>query len=280
MILGSIDTTFSLAIQYTVNFGSGPVPQAAVFNADDICANNTGYYPAGGRYNVASLDATPANSNTALHGAPYNLYSQVADREFTVEVYSYDQDNLTQRKESNTTIEVEIFNAGLFGRDTNLTCNNPDSNVTEPVFVPFYNETWSTISGDYNVAMRNVGFRTWHLSSPDGGAADHHCSNKYDETCFQTLYTDVYAPEGNCTAACTSGGSGCYPCLKTYYGNPICSRDNFSIRPDAFVAKLIDSNQSTDTTYTPTPVPLAHSKTPADGGLTNSSNVVAGYGYR
>ncbi|MDQ7084288.1 MAG: hypothetical protein Q9M36_04850 [Sulfurovum sp.] len=141
-----------------------------------------------------------------------------------------------------------MFNAGLFGSDTNVSCFNPDSNTTFPQFVRFDNQASVNLTTiTYPKAIRNAGFRIWYLSSPDGSFIQHNVSSRTDVTNLSTLYQTYYAgSDSYCQTECTTG-SGCYPCLRLYYGNPICSRDNFSVRPEAFVATLIDSNQSTDT---------------------------------
>lgn len=271
---GSVDTTFSLRAQFTVDYGSGPAPQAMVFGPDDICRNSGGYYPALGIFNVIS-------DTSSSDGTPYNLNTQVADRAFDVKMFSYDPADLTTLMNSDTTVEVELYNAGLFSRDVNLTCTNPDSNITVPFFVPFNNTYSVDLSGlRYNVAIRNTAFRTWYLSEPDGSVLQHHCTDRYDNDCFETLYADNYAthegPDGNCTTDCTigvaSGNDSCYSCLRAFYGTPVCSRDNFSIRPESFSVKLYDTNEDNSTTATAIEL--------ADSHTVNTTKLAAGYKYR
>ena len=276
----NVDTSFTLRAQYTVDYGSGPVPQFTNFTQDQICNDISGYYPAEGIFNVTSAEA---DDNT---GKPYNLYTQVADRAFSAKIFSLNNLDKSTPENVTTGIEVELFNAGLFTRDTNLTCNNPDSNITQPIYIRFNDEHNVTIdSQSFNIAMRNAGFRTWHLTEPDGSILEHNCTSRTDTNCFQDIYTTVYTSDSNCTSECATpipGTDTCYYCLRKFYGQPTCSRDNFAIRPDAFVVKLYDSDQNasvlpsnpTNTKY------LAHTRNPADSTLSNSANLAAGYKYR
>lgn len=272
MMQSSIDTRFDLWLEYTVDYGSGPLALVKNLDASSICQESTGYYPAWGMFNVSSDEADTST------GQPYNLYTQVSSRIFNARIFSYDTD-FTTLKDANASIEVEVFNAGHFRRDTNVSCFNPDSNISAPVFVRFNEETSVLLPNlQYDLAIQNAGFRTWHLTAMDGAFIEHQCNDRNDETCFRTLYANEYTGDTFCSTECGSGGSGCYTCLRSYYGKPICSRDNFSIRPEAFVTQLKDSDQSTNTNDQSKS--LAHSRDPSTLGLTNSSNLAAGYNYR
>ena len=240
----SIDTSFKLWIEYSVDYGSGPIHFSKSFGAASICPDGGGYFPAWGIFNVTSDEASLST------GQPYNLYTQVSNRAFDARIFSYGADYVTTQV-SDATVEVEVYNAGILNRDTNVSCYNPDSNISAPMFIKFNNATSSPITGlKYDLAIKNTGFRTWFLISPSGGFVTQNCLSRDDESCFQTIYTDNYPADTNCTSQCSAGGQGCYACLRTYYGKILCSRDNFSIRPEAFATKLIDSNQSNDTINT------------------------------
>ncbi|MCF6207752.1 MAG: hypothetical protein L3J47_12830, partial [Sulfurovum sp.] len=211
----TIDTSFILRAQYTVDFGSGPVPQAMTFTAEDICNDRGGYFPAWGRFNTTSDQADQTT------GKPYNLYTQVANRPFNAEVFSFEPSNTDSPLTVDTNIELEVINAGHFSRDVNLTCLNPDSNITVPVFVSFDNSNHtSSVGMNINKAIRNTAFRTWHIEKPDGSLLEHHCTDITDNDCFENIYTSEYTSDGNCTTACStniaSGTDSCYKCLKTY----------------------------------------------------------------
>ncbi|MCF6244244.1 MAG: putative Ig domain-containing protein [Sulfurovum sp.] len=267
-----VDTAFDLWVEYTIDYGSGNLHLSKNFNESSICQDEVGYFPSWGYFNVTSdeIDTTT--------GQPYNLYTQVANRDFNVKITSFDR-GFTTPKKAKTAIEVEVFNAGLFSRDTNLSCNNPDANISMPIFVKFNDESSVSLENlRYNIAIRNAGFRVWYLRKLDGSVLEHDCTDRNDESCFRSLYTTAYPSDTKCNAECAPGGTGCYPCLRTYYGKPTCSRDNFAIRPEAFVTTLRDSNQSIDSTKES--IGIAQSKLPTSSGLTNAAKLVSGYGYR
>ena len=268
----SIDTQFELWIEYNIDYGSGKLALSKNFGASSICQDESGYYPAWGHFNISSDEADTTT------GEPYNLYTQVSSRDFNARITSYDDDFSTPKK-AKTAIEVELFNAGLFSRDTNVSCNNPDANISVPQFVHFNDQLSVPLENlRYDIAIRNAGFRIWHLTKEDGSPIEFQCSDRKDEICFQQVYTETYATDANCIVECNAGGSGCYPCLRTYYGKPVCSRDNFAIRPEAFVTTLVDSNQSVDTTKDS--IGISESRVPSTSNLANSAKLVAGYAYR
>ncbi len=277
-INSDVDTQFNLLVQYTVDFGGTTRAHIAkALTADDYCRDGGGYFIASDIFNVTS-DA--ADDTT---GQAYNLFTQVVNRPFDVKVFSHDIDYINtdhRLKAADTAVEVEVFNADFFPRDVNLSCLTPDSNISDSSFVDFRNTTnvlMTNLTIDY--AVRNAGFRTWYLKKPDGSVVSHHCTDQTDQSCFQTVYTDSLktyeTADKNCTSICSSA-SGCYGCLRQYYGNPVCSKDNFAIRPEAFVVDLKDNNQQTDSTQPS--IRIAHSAN--QFGFINDVNVSAGYNYR
>ena len=248
-----INTTMNMKVTYTVNYGSGPVPQAQLLDQAARCTGSGAYTPVFGKFNIVG-DSAASDA--------YNLVSQVSSRPYNVRAYGYETDNTTV-KSFNTAIEVEIFNANFFENDTTLSCHNPDSNVTTPMFIQFNNTASVDITAQqYNVAKRNAGYRVWYLEKSDGSVVEHHCADRSQETCFQAVYAADYPSDTLCSTDCSSGGSGCYTCLRKYYGKPVCSRDNFSIRPETFEITLKDGGTTI--------------------GLNNSAttyNIAAGYNY-
>lgn len=275
MMRNDINTFFNLWIEYKVDYGSGPLTLSKNFNASSLCNGDGGYYPAYNIFNIASSTAERSASSSHF-GMPYNLYTQVSNHAFDLTVFSYLEDGIyLTPNEVNTSVEVEMFNAGHFDSDTNVSCNNPDSNITSPIFVKFDSETSVPLSSVvYPKAIRNTGFRIWYLTKPDGSFLEHQCHSKNNETCFDTLYNNEYTDDSSCQIECSGGGYGCYQCIRTYYGKPICSRDNFSVRPEAFITQILDSNQSI---FTDMPTKSLGSSTNISSG---ASRIVAGYNYR
>lgn len=269
----NVNTAFTFGINYTVDYGSGAVPLHKDFNASNLCpSSGGGFQPDYSIFNV--IDGSASYDR-------YNLYTQVSGRPFTLQVYAYDKTDPVQpvSDDLNTTVEVELIRADNFAREADVACNDPYSiisgttgkfvsiNVAKNGFATFdKNET--------NFAYRNVAARVWYLTRDDGSLVqDHNCTRANQQACVD-LYGRDFSDAHECDTQCASGGSGCYDCIRSYHGKKACSRDNFAIRPEAFVTQLIDSNQSTDITK---PSNLV---TDSRSGAVNSGNVVAGYRYR
>ena len=276
-IKDKVDTKFGLLFQCTIDYGSGPAPMARVLTWDDICKDTPGYYIASDIFNVTSRDA---NNGT---GKPYNLYTQVVNRPFSAKVFSHDLNYINSDHRlsiANTAVEIEAFNADYYPRDANLSCTMPDSNISSSTFVDFNNQSSTQLTNfTMDRAARNAGFRIWYLARPNGTLVNNHCTDPSQQSCYNTLYNTEFksfeTSEKNCTTTC-NGAEGCYGCIKGYYGAPICSKDNFSVRPEAFVAELSDNNQTEDSTLPN--VLIANSG--GGNGLSKNANVVAAYKYR
>ncbi len=234
-------TSFLFDVNFTVNYGSGPVTIYKHLDANSRCPTSTLYAPEWGIFNVIS-DVTDPNS--------YSLVTQASNRTFDVHGIYYDSDYTTP-KPITSDIEVELINANFFKSDTNASCNNPDSNITVPVFTSFSNSaTTPAISNNPDFAMRNSAFRIWYLEDNESKLVKNTCGDRINESCYKTLYdTEFAAFDTLCTTACdgTKTPGTCYRCLRKHYGKPLCSRDNFSIRPETFRIVINDNNNSSET---------------------------------
>ena len=240
------DTRLNISLDYTTDFGSGPVPIHKNLTIDNRCTGYTAYRPEWGIFNV--IDADAPNINT------YNLKTQITKRNFNAKVVGYGGVNFDTAQNFDTDIEVEVFNVGIYGTDTNVSCNNPDSNISAPRFYSFTNtSSVDMLDVNYDRSNQNSGFRVWYLEDKAGNLVNHHSGTTVpgaNEAYFDTLYTTSYPDDGNCTLPCSGAATGCYACLKTYYGKPLCSRDNFSIRPENFKLTLRDNAENTSGTGT------------------------------
>jgi len=270
----SVDTNFDFSIDYTVNYGSGAVALHKDFNASDLCpASGGGFQPTFGIFNVIDGNAPTYNQ--------YNLFTQVAGRPFTLQIYGHDKTDPVQPVASdlNVTVEVELIRADDFAREADVACNNERSIIpgTTSKFVYINNAKNAFVTYDANdtdFAYRSVAARVWYLTHTDGSLVlDHNCTS-YNPVGCTILYARDFASAHECDAECLSAGSGCYACLRAYHGDKSCSRDNFAIRPEAFVTQLIDSNQNANIDGPSNLVTYSRS------GAANSGNVVAGYDYR
>ncbi|MCF6201513.1 MAG: cadherin-like domain-containing protein, partial [Hydrogenimonas sp.] len=258
-----LETTFYFDVNFTVDYGSGPVTIYKQLNADSRCPTSTVYEPEWGIFNVISDPTKPTT---------YNLITQVSGRPFDIHGIFYDADYTTP-KSIKTGVEIEVINANFFKSDTNASCNNPDSNTTEPIYVMFNNSsTTASIQNNPDFALRNSAFRIWYLEDNKSTFVPNTCTTREDEACMKALYDSKFASfDTMCKTACdgTQTPGTCYGCLKKYHAKPLCSRDNFSIRPETFKIYIGDNNQNVDSL----PVQVAINDT------VNQTNLSADYDY-
>lgn len=272
----TVSTAFTFSVDYTVDYGSGAVPLRKEFSVADLCEPiNSGFFPQLGYFNVTD------STNTINQ---WNLYTQTANRAFNLKLYAYDASNPTQAiaNDLNLTVEVEMIRADNFNRDANTACNDEHSILADvpSKFVDFNQSKTADLSyagSDINLAYRSTAMRVWYLTdiSGDGFLTDnHHCTRNNQDECI-VLYNRDYTSGGKCANECRTNLStgNCYDCLRSYYGRKVCSRDNFSIRPESFLTQIRDSNQSEDITQTNIQI--------ADSTTTSAAfSIVAGYEYR
>jgi len=271
----SVNTTFSFEVGYTVDYGSGAIPLTRIFNSvDDMCeSNNSGFLPELGYFNV--VDGTPADSDYNT----YNLYTQVSRRPFDLTVYAYDAENpeLLISSDLNLSVEVEMIRADDFIRDPNVACNNQHSIMPEvPVKFVHFDNTKSTgihyDENDINLTYRSAAMRIWYLNDSSGHLIDDHNCTRDNQVECKRMYAISYTDDTECTTECTTALSGCYDCLRNSYGRKVCSRDNFAIRPEAFIVKIYDSNESNNIDNPSNLIPTESASSPA--------HAIAGYQYR
>ena len=206
------------------------------------CPTQTGYFPQWASFNVERRKST---DNL--------LYTQISGRPFNVDVVSYDPDKPSKLKKiKDVLLELELINASKYA-DSNqslFTCREPAS-VTQGQAISFNtltNRVPAPTSITTNQAIKNAAFRLWYLADSNHSVVQHECKDFSDKSCFNKLYDNKFkdtidkAPY-RCATAC-SGGGNCYQCLRTYFASPICSRDNFSIRPVSYRIAIRDNNES------------------------------------
>ena len=198
----------------------------------------------------------------------YSLLTQIVNRSFDIDVVSYTgapEYTNEQGVTSTTTVDIELINADGFENNASTgydsVCDDSSNAITAGRFAKIEGgESRATLDKfASDVALESAAFRVWVLTKTNGDGESvvvhHSCEDANDETCFQTVYQDNYydanSTENYCDSECGSTPSGCYQCLKTYYATPICSRDNFAIRPESFRIRIYDNNESNETTPTP-----------------------------
>ncbi|WP_345975197.1 hypothetical protein [Sulfurimonas sp. HSL3-7] len=151
--------------------------------------------------------------------------------------------------------------------------------------------TTASLDEFYGVARENTAFRISFNVVREGEDLvqwEHAPNGNFYITNFTDLVQDyhtckqpVVMPNGNETSlvpvACQNAGQGngitgqemaiCNECLYGYRTLSVCSRDNFSIRPEAFKVEIFDNAQSVNNGDPTTLVP-------------NPGNIAAGYNYR
>jgi len=247
-------------VQYNM---STAAPQNSVMHIPR-CEVNPIYNPIYGMFNIERGDS----KNYAPGPKRYSLYTQVVGVPYEISVVSYTKDNngeFTKENPINTKVELELINAGTFENNASSgydsICQDPDS-YSRGMFVNFNNKSRVNITipnSNYpkypkNLALKNAAFRIWALTKKDKNGNDilvpYNCQNQFDSICFENIYKQYYENyENNSSKLCfdsciNSSDSKCYDCLRKNYGHPICSRDNFAIRPERFNIKILDNNET------------------------------------
>ncbi len=249
----NVSTAFTFSVDYTVDYGSGIVPLTKEFSAADLCEPvRIGFFPLMGSFNVVD------NSNTIDQ---WNLYTQTANRGFNLRVFAHDAINpiLAIERDLNLSVEVEMIRADNFNRDANTACNDEHSYLEDvPRKFVHFSDTRSTelsyAAAEINLAYRSIAMRVWYLTDIFGGGVlteKHNCTRLNQNACIELYNRDYdinHVGGGQCANECrvALSSGNCYDCLRTLYGRKVCSRDNFAIRPEAFMTQIRDSNQSTN----------------------------------
>ncbi|ADN09842.1 hypothetical protein [Sulfurimonas autotrophica] len=279
-------TTDGTTIPYTLTVGS---------NLKMCSTSNFEYRPAKGIFNIVHNDYYDYDIGGSKRY--YNLPTQVTKREGNFKVLSMDPDNLDDLKGVSTTVAVEMIDASAF-HDTNASCSELSSSISERIWVEFdtntsstlfdkdainaaigYNNTITSAAEFYANARQNAAFRISYPISNDANGSLVQLSDA-DANGYKKIenYPEIVQVVGACshpvkyplgvsgnigiatTAAQACGNSGTYispqqiqSCMECIYGyntKLVCSRDNFSIRPEALMIKLDDQNQTNPTVQT------------------------------
>jgi hypothetical protein len=271
---GAINGRFEFDLNTSIDFGSGPVNYvlSSGNGTIDQCEQSNVYNPVWGMFNIERTNSGDYDPLTQRNER-FPLYTQIVGRDFDLSVVAYDKNaSVPFSKElevSDVTVEIELIDVTSF--DTNgsfFKCSNTDPTVIQTLsdgkksfFATFPSTPQARIDIDEtddmvtDTALRNAAFRMWILVDENNTVIRHQCS-KNDDQCFKdNVYPYINTTNTPCTtAACSQyvseerGGGGCYDCLRDYFAQPICSRDNFSIRPESYRLRLNDHNESVNIT--------------------------------
>jgi hypothetical protein len=259
---GTIDTSFDLNSSLFMTLNGITIARniSTMDGSLERCPQEIGYHPL-----WASLNIERHDSQSGVAAEKHVLYTQIANRPFPVDVVSYDPNSTsTEQNINDLTVEVEIIDAGKYatGDHSLFTCREP-TGVGSGKLRSFKTPTSRVEIEDFSTpkALRNAAFRLWYLRDLNNTVVNYTCAgleSSYGNTCFDPLYTSQFLDKIDiapyrCQSAC-SGSTGlgsdntCYQCLKQYFAKPICSRDNFSIRPEKLHIAIKDNDDSNSTT--------------------------------
>ena len=217
-----------------------------------ICEQSHSYDPTWGQFNVVRNGQTSANNTN-------NIYTQISRNPFNASVI-FDSDTTTGTNEApaagsdvNTTLLVEIIDMDAYG-DVNASCANPDSSLSTPIVVTtnFTNSDWMTnltpqSPNYYNFAVKNAAYRVWYFADSNNSLIENWTAisdtNNTNVTAISGLYDSTVHLV--CTAECATDTSAtCFNCIRNNYAKPLCSRDNFSVRPESYDLRIYDIDQN------------------------------------
>ena len=226
------------------------------------CDTNPVYNPIYGTFNVERGDS----AFTQNEAERYSLYTQVVGVPYNVSIASYTKDSngkFTKPIASRATVELELIDGGSFDNNSSAgydsVCQDPDT-YNRGTFVHFGGKERVVVKipQDYptypnNLALQNAIFRVWSLTKDVNGTKviiNHNCQSQSDSSCFENIYAKEYKNSSDkgshlCLSDCTgTSGTTCYDCLRKHFATPICSRDNFAIRPDSYSVAISDNNET------------------------------------
>ncbi len=242
---------------------STKVPKGSLFHISK-CPSNPVYSPVYGTFNIERGDAKDSDAPADR----YSLNTQVVGVPYKISVVSYKKGSDGQYDVPNsikTAVELELIDASTFDNNSSAgfdsICNDPDT-YSGGLLVNFNNESrkYITVPNDFpeingtktypeNLALRNAAFRVWVLTTRENDEdkiVPYNCSSQQDAMCFEQVYKNYYKDTDlYCRDKCSnSTGSTCYDCLRKHYAKPVCSRDNFAIRPVSYRIKVYDNNET------------------------------------
>ncbi|MFH0708707.1 MAG: putative Ig domain-containing protein [Pseudomonadota bacterium] len=289
--IGDVNESLGLTIDYQITAGGVTMPYTDYVLGSStvpICTQVSSYNPTWGLFNIVQHGLQTNNLTTQISRKPFNV-------DVIFDSTPNTGDNYRPDSVVNTTVQVEMIDVDSFG-DINASCANPDANVSTAIYVPVsfaggaaapnYQTLVPTQDINYhNFALKNGAYRVWYFTDSSGvlrtwSPVGLSNANKSMTGISGALFDS--ASHGDCNSSCgVSGGSatslGCFNCMKENYAKPLCSRDNFSVRPEAFDIRIKDYNTAGTVTtdlshdvykYAPNTTPTAR------------MSLAAGYDYK
>ena len=241
-------------VHYDLSTSGGSIPR---------CDTDAVYNPIWGEYNIERVDSSPSQVDEIR----YPLYTQVAGKDFNIAVRRYslnvNSDKYDEPLPVVNTVDLEVIDASLFNNNSlagyDSSCEDPDK-IGDSAFIHFNNSYESIVNipadiPNFNndIALKNVAFRVWYFGVFDihneFTMINHSCN--LNNKCFNNFYKNKLKEHDVnkvCLSAChkNSSQNKCYKCLKINFARPVCSRDNFAIKPESFNVKINDNNEGLD----------------------------------
>ncbi len=276
-----LNTSINVIANYNLHIGSSTIPYSSALGSKiKMCSNGDfNYTPAKGIFDIVDN-----SYYSTVNASPryYNIPTQVTSRDGNFKVISLDPKNLDTLKPASTVIAVDMINAQAF-HDVNASCDEPDSAISPRVWmivdntdnIPFtktalqnaINNNMTTLQNSYDFykqARRNAAFRVSYNTDSNGTliGVTKLGTNSYKLTNFPAYGGQQCSPtytgtQTTVSSVCGSNGSGSgqsgmtqaqlAQCMECIYGKAtrfVCSRDNFAIRPEAFLIDINDQNQT------------------------------------
>jgi len=295
---GLISGDYQVDVNATFNYGGGDFWQLMPVTR---CPQTDSYTPTWVQFNVEKV--FPPSSVPTDATEHYSLPTRVAGKDFDYTIASYTKSNdgkYTAPVTANgITVDVEMIDINAFDdNNSQFKCGNSDPAiiVMPGNFIHFdNNETRHNVinPNDLRVTypLRNATFRMWLLADENGtltSDANYHAKNA--NAYFAQLYTNTFKDrdvKGFCKSACTSPynydsprfpdydlqAQGCYACLRDFFAQPYCARDNFAIRPKAIKVTLNDRDKDGKQTSS------TIAQNDKAGTPDNNISIAAGYNY-
>ena len=301
----SLDMPIKVVANYDLTLSGESIPYFLELGSQlNLCTdNNFRYQPAKSIFNIVHNNYY--NNSTTY----YNLPTQITNREGNFKVISLEPDNPDTLAPRSTIVAVEMIDASAF-HDTNASCQQLSSSIAPRVWITFDDNVTSTMfdkqaikdaitnnmttlsdSTDfYKVARQNAAFRITYNAVDNNGSIvqlDKIATNQYKIINYTELTDGISVCANNNTHSIESQCSvndailtksqlaQCMECVYGYQTKFICSRDNFAIRPESFLIKLNDVNQS-DLTQT---LRLANTISGNSNPTLQELQLAAGYEY-
>lgn len=245
----AVDEPLGLSLKYYITAGGNKIeyPDYLLGSINvPLCPPTSGYQPTWGQFNVVKSGQTSNNIETQISRKPFDA-AVIFDSTPTT------GDNAAPLSNITTTVLVEMIDVDAFG-DLNASCANPDSAISEAIFTPInfttanYQTTLTTQSSDYyNFAVKNGAFRVWYFNDSNGTLIQNWSAATSNSNKTLSSISGLYKSSTHtlCSSSCSdSTSTACFNCIKDNYARPLCSRDNFSIRPESYDLRVYDVNQT------------------------------------